>query len=142
MIRVDIVIKKILGLFGAVLVAVTLSACSSKSPEDVAISFVEASYKGNADKMMDMIYLPADKQDQPGTKDMLSGKLKQAAAKSKENADRKGGVKDITVQESKIDEANGLGQVIVNIDFKNEGSQSETDRVKLIQNDGQWKISL
>ncbi len=134
--------KKIMGLIGAVVLGLTLSACSGGKPENVATDFIEASYKGNADKMISMIYLSAEEKEKAGVTEMLSGKVKSAAQKTKETAEQRGGVKSVSVKESNIDEPNGEGVVIVETVFKNDGSRSETDRIRLIKSDSKWKVRL
>ena len=47
--------KKIASLFLIFATVLMLSACSASKPEDVAKEFVEASYKGDADKMLSLI---------------------------------------------------------------------------------------
>ena len=134
--------KKIASLFLIFATVLMLSACSASKPEDVAKEFVEASYKGDADKMLSLIHFPEEEKAKPGVEEMVSGKIKGAAGKAKERAERKGGVKEVTVLESKMDEANGLGMVKIQTTFKNDGSESEKDSVKLIKSDDKWQVRL
>jgi hypothetical protein len=46
------------------------------------------------------------------------------------------------VLEAQMDEANGQGMVKVQTTFKNDGSESETDRVKLIKSNDKWKVRI
>lgn len=128
----------LMGLCVAVLVG---CGAKSKSPEDVAVAYVEYTYKGDADNMMKLMYLPKEEM-KDGMEDMIKGKIKQAAAKAVAEADRKGGVKEIVIESSEIDEPNGKGLVRVITHFKNEGSESQKDRVKLIRSDDQWKVNF
>ena len=48
--------KKLASLFLIFATVLMLSACSASKPEDVAKEFVEASYKGDADKMLSLIH--------------------------------------------------------------------------------------
>ena len=134
--------KKFTALLWVCVAALLLTACSASKPEDVATSFVDASFKGDADKMLAMIYFPEEEKAKPGVEDMVSGKIKDAASKAKERAERKGGIKDVTVLEAQMDEANGQGMVKVQTTFKNDGSESETDRVKLIRSNDKWKVRI
>ena len=52
--------KKIASLFLIFATILMLSACSASKPEDVAKEFVEASYKGDADKMLSLIHFPEE----------------------------------------------------------------------------------
>lgn len=92
--------------------------------------------------MLSYIYIPENVKAQAGSEEMIQGKIKAGAAKAKEQAERKGGVKEISVVDKNIDEANGKGRVTIGVSFKNEGSNSVTDRVKLIKNEDKWKVDL
>ena len=92
--------------------------------------------------MLSLIHFPEEEKAKPGVEEMVSGKIKGAAGKAKERAERKGGVKEVTVLESKMDEANGLGMVKIQTTFKNDGSESEKDNVKLIKSNDKWQVRL
>lgn len=126
-----------LGLFMAVLVG-----CSSKgnNPEQVAVAYVEYAYKGDADGMIKLMYLPKE-QMKDGGEEIVRGKVKQTVARAVAEADRKGGVKEILVESSEIDEPNGKGSVKIVTHFKNEGSKSQNNRIKLVRSDNQWKVN-
>ena len=135
--------KKILNLVLSFGLTGMLVACSNvKNPENVAQEYVTAAYKGDSEKMLSYIYIPENVEAQAGSEEMIQGKIKAGAAKAKEQAERKGGVKEISVVDKNIDEANGKGRVTIGVSFKNEGSNSVTDRVKLIKNEDKWKVDL
>lgn len=123
--------------------AVILVGCGSKgkSPEDVAVAYVTYAYKGDADSMMKLMYLPKEDM-KDGGEDFVKGKIKQAATKAAAEADRKGGVKEIVVESSEIDDPNGKGVVKVVTHFKNEGSQSQKQNVRVVRSNEQWKVNL
>lgn len=135
--------KKIITTLSTLCFSAFLVACSAASkPEDVAKDYVKAAYDGNAEKMLSYIYVPEEVKSKPGTEEMVQGKIKAGAAKAKEEASRKGGVKEISILDNQIDEGNGQGQVTVETQFKNEGSTASKDRVKLIKNDDKWKVNI
>ena len=119
-----------------------LIACGGSKPEEVAKNYVQAAYDGDSKEMLSYIYIPENYKNKPGAEEMINGKIQAGAAKAKENAERKGGVKKIEITRQEIDEANGKGRVEVTTEFKNEGARIESDTVKLIRNDDKWKINL
>lgn len=122
-------------------VSLLLAACSAKSPEDTAQKFVSEIYNGNADAVVAMVHLDdADKQ-KPGVQEMLSGKIKASVAEQKALAEKQGGVESITAEPAAIDPADSnRANVSVTTKFKN--GKTDTDRVRLINVDGTWKIRL
>ena len=122
-------------------VSLLLAACSGKSPEDTAKKFVSEIYNGNADAVVAMVYLDdADKQ-KPGVQEMLSGKIKASVAEQKALAEKQGGVESITAEPAAINPADSnRANVSVTTKFKN--GKTDTDRVRLINVDGTWKIRL
>lgn len=134
--------KKIISVILTILLSSMLIACGSSKPEDVALNYVKAAFDGDADEMLSQIYIPDSAKQRPGSEEIITGKIKAGASKAKEQAERKGGVKNIEVVEKEIDEANGLAKVVVNVKFKNDQSQSDSSRVKLIKNDNKWKVDL
>ena len=61
-----------------------LAACSSSSPEKTAKKFIAESYSGNADAVIAMIYMPDERKEKPGEKEIVSGKVKASIAKQKQ----------------------------------------------------------
>ena len=122
-------------------VSLLLAACSGKSPEDTAKKFVSEIYNGNADAVVAMVHLDdADKQ-KPGVQEMLSGKIKASVAEQKALAEQQGGVESITAEPAAIDPADSnRANVSVTTKFKN--GKTDTDRMRLINVDGTWKIRL
>lgn len=122
-------------------VSLLLAACSGKSPEDTAKKFVSEIYNGNADAVVAMVHLDdADKQ-KPGVQEMLSGKIKAGVAEQKALAEKQGGVESVTAEPAAIDPADSnRANVSVTTKFKN--GKTDTDRVRLINVDGTWKIRL
>ena len=136
-------LRKLITTLSAVGLSAVLAACSGASkPDEIAKDYVKAAYDGDAEKMLSYIYVPDSVKEKAGSEEMIQGKIKAGAAKAKEEASRKGGVKEISVIENQIDEGNGQGRVIVETQFKNEGATPAKDRIKLIKNDDKWKVNL
>lgn len=133
---------KLVKFVAIALLGIALIACGGgNKPENVAKKFIEYGYKGDADNMLKLINIPENaKKD--GTQEIVSGKLKQAAIKSKEESDRKGGLKEVVVESSQIDEPNGTGRVKIVVHFKNDGSKSQTENVRVIRSGKEWKVNL
>ena len=122
-------------------VSLLLAACSGKSPEDTAKKFVSEIYNGNADAVVAMVHLDdADKQ-KPGVQEMLSGKIKAGVAEQKALAEKQGGVESITAEPAAIDPADS-NRANVSVTTKVKNGKTDTDRVRLINVDGTWKIRL
>ena len=122
-------------------VSLLLAACSAKSPEDTAKKFVSEIYNGNADAVVAMVHLDGADKQKPGVQEMLSGKIKAGVAEQKALAEKQGGVESITAEPAAIDPADSnRANVSVKTQFKN--GKTDTDRVRLINVDGTWKIRL
>ncbi|MFT0213053.1 DUF4878 domain-containing protein [Pseudomonas sp. F1_0610] len=134
--------SKILGIFTTLFLLATLTACSGSSPEDVATKFLNAAYKGDADTVLELIHIPEHSKQNANVKELVSGKVKAGVAKSQAKAEQNGGVKNITVKETQMDEANNRGVIILNVEFKKEDSRQTTERIRLIKSDDKWKVSI
>ena len=122
-------------------VSLLLAACSAKSPEDTAQKFVSEIYNGNTDAVVAMIHLDDANKQNPGMQEMLSGKIKVAVAEQKALAEKQGGVESITAEPAAIDPADSnRANVSVTTKFKN--GKTDTDRVRLLDVEGTWKIGL
>lgn len=136
--------KKIFTLTITVLMCLTVTACSffgGSKPENIAIKFTECVYDGDYDCVMENLNISeTDKKD--GTLALMSGKLQSAVAKAKSEADRKGGVKEVVVASKEIDEPNGVGKIKLTINFKNDGSKSNSETYHVIRTDDGWKVDI
>ncbi|WP_034356659.1 DUF4878 domain-containing protein [Helicobacter jaachi] len=129
---------KTLGLaLGAIIISVFLTACGENTPKDVAVAFMEDVYKGNGDKLLGYIDLP-EKAEEVGMKEMLEGKLKAGAAEAKQKAQNAGGLKSVEMISEDIKEKTGV--VVLRIKF--EDGNEDTEQVKVIKVDDEWKIKL
>ena len=114
---------------------------SSSTPESVAKAYVEAFFNGNADKVISLIYIPDDAKNDPGAKDMMSGKIKQGVMKAKEKASKDGGVKNITVEKAQYSEDKQTAEVPVTVTFKGD-APAYNETIKVIKTDDGWKLKL
>ena len=118
-----------------------LAACSSSSPEKTAKKFIAESYSGNADAVIAMIYMPDERKEKPGEKEIVSGKVKASVAKQKQYAEERGGIAEITAEPARFDpEDNKRANVRVKIRFKL--GDSRQDYVRLIDTGTGWKVRL
>lgn len=122
------------------LAAVALVACSggASSPEAAATAFVKAMYDGDGDKLLKLARLPSG--ERPGELEMAQGKLRAAAVEGKARAAANGGVQEVTVKSSRINEQDPTQAVtVLTVRFKN-GQKEE--RVRTVKEDGNWKVRL
>lgn len=111
-------------------------ACGgSNTPESVAEKFFDSLYKGEVD--ISQIYL-GEEANQPGIKELAEGKIKQAAAKAKAMADKKGGIKSIKVIDKTIE--GNKAKVKLEITFKDD--TKDTENAKLYNDNDNWRITL
>lgn len=134
--------KLLFKLLTGLCVVLMLTACGSSTPEAAAKKYMGAVFDGDADKVIGMMYLPDDKKNEPGVQDMLSGKVKGMVAHAKEQAEKNGGVKEITTNEAKYSEDKKTAEVRAKVTFKNDGSEPKEEIVNLIDIDGDWKLNL
>lgn len=127
---------KILAIFSAFFI---VAACSgSNTPEATAKAFIEKSYAGDAEGVLALMHMPEG--DKPGEKEMAEGKIKAMVAESKDTAQKKGGVKQVTVETAEINKNDpNHAKASVHIQFKD---GEENDTVHLIKIDGKWKVRL
>lgn len=127
---------RILAIFSAFFM---VAACSGgNTPEATAKAFIEKSYAGEADAALALMHMPAG--DKPGDKEMFEGKIKAMVADNKDEAQKKGGVKKVTVEKVEIDKNDpNHAEAVVHIQFK-EGEEKDT--VRLIKIDDKWKVRL
>lgn len=140
----EMIMKKFITASLIALCSLVLIACSAiggSQPEDVANSYIESAYQGDVDKMLAIIYIPKSDKDN-GMQEIVTGKVKQAVAHAQEEADRKGGFKEVVVDSTNTDDANGTSTVHVTAKFKNEGSESKKHQVRLIRSDDKWKVKF
>ncbi|WP_066570569.1 DUF4878 domain-containing protein [Snodgrassella sp. CFCC 13594] len=134
--------KFIAKLFSVFCIAFFISSCGgSSSPEAAAKKYVDAVYAGDSDTVISMVHISDKHKDEPGLKDMVSGKVKQAVMHDKENAEKNGGVKGISVGEPKYSEDKKTAEVLVTISFKNSGKPKQ-ELVRLIDTDNGWKLKF
>ena len=135
--------SRVLGVVLISMISLVLVACgvNGKNPEDVAIAYTEAAYKGDSDTLLKLLNLPKD-QIKDGEKEFIEGKIKSVAVIMLAEADSKGGLKKVSVANSDIDEASGVGRVTVTVEFKNKGSEPKQETVPLIRTDDEWKVKI
>ena len=131
--------KLILTMMFIGLVAV---ACSNKhdTPESVATAFVYALEKGNANKIMDIAYIPEGKTDRD--KQAVSGKLEMMAVAAAGEIKEKGGLKSIAVKSIEYNQDKTRASVSLSITYKDAKAMPKTERVNTINTKEGWKVRL
>lgn len=120
------------------LTAFVMNACFDKEPKDVAISFVESLYKGNADKMISLLHIKDEEMKQVGVKEMVVGKLNAMAKEAESRAKAAGGLKNIEVISQNITE--DRAQVELRVHFGDGSGRSES--ISLIKDEDKWRVKL
>ncbi|TQR31344.1 hypothetical protein DMB92_06555 [Campylobacter sp. MIT 99-7217] len=120
--------------FFTALILVFFVACgSSNDPESLTKDFLSEIAEGKFD--IEKMYLGKDVKDD-GTKEMFTGKLKAFAQNSKAQTDKKGGLKEVKILSSKVEENKAF------VDFEilfNDGS-SNKGKARLVKDNQTWKI--
>ncbi|MBP3221228.1 MAG: DUF4878 domain-containing protein [Neisseriaceae bacterium] len=133
--------NKILSFFSLLFLSLALTACGGGSPEKVAQQFYTATYKGDIDTVMKLIYIPASEK-KPGVEDMMKGKLTMIIGEAKQQADGKGGVKKIATEKAQYNSDKTQATVKVTVTFKKDNEQV-SENVKMIKDEKkQWKVNL
>jgi len=129
-------------LFVCVLLTGFLVSCSSDTPASITMSMWNQMKKGNYDKAIDIWFDHADKSAMGEAQGMAGGDEKQMmkvlAEKAKQNADKKGGIKDVEMQNESISEDGMKATVTVKITYNDDST--DTDITKFVKIDNKWKI--
>lgn len=129
---------KLKSWFLAFVLGVFLTACGSSSPEDIALDFTKGMYKGDKG-ITKYIYLKnKDGKEEPGAKEFVEGKIAAGVAHEKEQADAKGGVKEITITNKEIEKDSA--KVELTTTFKDKSTK--TNNVYLHKQEGKWFVDL
>ncbi|MCR2038729.1 DUF4878 domain-containing protein [Campylobacter helveticus] len=124
-------------LFLSLVFAALFAGCgNSTTPGEVAKDFTNDMYEGDGEALVKYIYMPDTIKD--SDKELVNGKLKAGAAKAKEQADARGGVKSIEIIDEKIEGDNA--KVRLKITFNDDSSKEDGGPLKKIDNE--WKMSL
>lgn len=117
-------------------------ACGSASePEDIALEVNKIMQSGNSDdasKIVKYLDLP-EKQQDDGTKELISAKLKKGIAKEQAKIEKKGGLKESKIVEVKESGQNRKTVKVLNI-YKDDSNDSSNFSFTL--RDGEWKLIL
>lgn len=142
--------KKLFFTLSALFVAFALVACSNSgnTPQAAAKQFFEAMSKGDADNVMKLMHMPDmqkemgdDKEKKEAMQEMMRGKMKMMVQKTKEDAEKKGGVAEIiTGEPTYTDDDKKHAEVALTMKFKN--GEEEKSKVQLISTDAGWKVLL
>ena len=138
--------RKLLAVVFALCCSFFVTACGDSTAatayEKAAIEISHAMYTGNGDKVKKMLYIPKEELAQPGLKEMVGGKIEAAAHEAKRKADERGGIKQVTVVESEINESGDRAMVDVLIEFKKDPEFQIRESYKFIKEGSSWKFAL
>ena len=132
--------RQIVFLFYALFFGLFVSACGGGHPaENAAVSFFNAAYKGNTDKMLALV--PGIDMKKESEKNMAKGKLEMMAGQAKAQAEKKGGFKNVGIDpDSKSEITENSATVYLIVNFGDGSTQKE--RVRLLTENGVWKVKL
>lgn len=134
--------KKLLVALMALACTVFIAGCASDTPEEVAVKFIRLVYEGETKSALKLVQLPDDFQDEGELQKLQNGKLQAYIRHAHQKTQQRGGIRNITVVNQAIDEPNGEGQISLVVNFKNEGSKSERETVKLVRQKDKWMVDL
>ena len=132
--------RKIAFLFYALFFGLFVTACGGGHPaENAAVSFFNAAYKGDTDKMLTLVSgVNMDKESEKG---MAKGKLEMMAGQAKGDAEKNGGFKGVSVDpDSKSEISENSATVYLIVKFGDGSAKKE--RVRLVTENGAWKVKL
>lgn len=134
--------KKLLTAFSALFIACALVACSggNNTPQAAAKQFSEALYKGDADTVLKLLYIPEKEAKKDGFEDMMRGKMKMMVQEAKAHAEKNGGLDSVNTSEPKYFDEKKRATVQTTVKFKN--GEEKKSNTKLIATDDGWKIGL
>lgn len=132
--------RQIVFLFYALFLGLFVSACGGGHPaENAAVSFFNAAYKGNTDKMLALVAGIDMKKE--SEKSMAKGKLEMMAGQAKAQAEEKGGFKSVGIDpDSKSEITENSATVYLIVKFGDGSTQKE--RVRLLTENGAWKVKF
>jgi hypothetical protein len=121
--------KKLTLLMPIFLTSVLFSC--KESPEDVVLKFYRSVESGEISKAKECLARPLV--------DRFGDKIGESLARESEKIGKCGGIKDIQIDlQGKGEIRNGKAT----ISFKGDCPENKTDKISLIQEDGEWKINL
>jgi len=121
----------------ALLACLLLAACSSSKPEATVEAFYQAVVKRDVDKAVEQLYMG----DVPENElFQAKGKIQMIIGQIAADIEENGGLKQIEVLESEIDNGGQNARVRITVHYKN--GEDRSDSLHLQREDGKWKIIL
>lgn len=134
--------KSLLNSFLAFL-TIFIVACSgsTNSPEGITKYFIENTYKGNIEALVEAIDLGKD-DNVPQAKQVLTGKMSVMVIQAKELADANGGISKIEIKNvNYLNDEKSRATVSFTVHFK-KNDMKDNGELKTIQTDKGWKIAF
>lgn len=133
--------QKVFLFFYTIITVLLLTACLGNSPEKTAEKFMRAVYSGDAQTVIDMIYIEEENKNKVGMEEMLRGKLKIMVDEAHTKAQKLGGVKSVKAEKATYNNNNQQAKVAVRIVFKQDNKEI-IESVKLIKDKKEWKVNM
>ena len=126
------------------LVSSFLVACGgSDNPANVAETFFKELQRGDADKAMDLIYLPPQAAQVGINKQDIKAELTMMANAGKANLEKHGSMSGQNVKAGEVSYTNGdETEATVKIIVKLKNGTEETETIPMIKTDKGWKIHI
>ena len=124
-------------LVSMALAALLLAACSGDKPESVVEQFYEAAAKGDVEDATDLISfanVPANQMV------AAKGKVQMVVGEMNTRISANEGLDEVKIVETNLDESGKTAQVKATLVFNN--GKEKTENVRLIKDDGDWKLLL
>ncbi len=138
--------RKLLTIVFALCCSFFITACGDSNAatayEKAAVEISQAIYSGKSDKVKSMLYFSKEELAEPGLKEMAGGKIEAATHDAKNKADSYGGLKQVTVVESEVNESGDRARVTVLAEFKNDPEAQIRDNYNLVKEGSSWKLKL
>ena len=118
-----------------------LAACGGDSPDKTAKTFFKELFSGDANKAVDLIYIPPEAGDKGA--EMAKGKITMMASEMQAQIKKEGSI-DVSTGEVTYTNADKTEATVkITLTGKKDGKEhSETDNVRLIKTDKGWRIKM
>ena len=133
--------KKLMQTLCLAFFAGILAACGGDGPDKAAKTFFKELYSGDANKAVELIYIPPEFGEQDAK--MMKGKISAAAVEMQTQVKKEGGI-DVSTSDVNYTNADKTEATVkVTLSGKKDGkTHSESNNVSLIKTDKGWKVDM
>ena len=129
--------KKLMQTLCLVFFAGVLAACGGDSPDKTAKTFFEELFSGDANKAVELLYIPPEAGDKGA--EMAKGKITMMASEMQTEVKKEGGI-DVSTSDVNYTNADKT-EATVKVTLSGK-KNSESNNVSLIKTDKGWKIDM